>query len=74
MGLKILNLSKLYKKTKKKKTKAALNKVSFGVDRGSIFCLLGPNGAGKSSLLNIICGMQSRTEGIAEINNSLISE
>lgn len=69
IGLKVFEMSKIYQK---KKNKAALDRVSFGVDKKSIFCLLGPNGAGKSTLLNILCGMQSSTEGICEIENNLI--
>jgi len=35
----------------------ALQRVSFGVDRGEIVGLLGPNGAGKSTLLQLIGGL-----------------
>ncbi|AEE50326.1 ABC transporter ATP-binding protein [Haliscomenobacter hydrossis] len=46
--LDLQNVVKTYDK------KIAVNNVSFGVPRASIFGLLGPNGAGKTSLIRII--------------------
>jgi len=46
--LDLQNVVKTYDK------KVAVNNVSFGVPRASIFGLLGPNGAGKTSLIRII--------------------
>jgi ABC-2 type transport system ATP-binding protein len=47
--------------------KQALDRVSFDVDRGSIFGLLGPNGAGKSTIINILAGMVKKSSGHASI-------
>lgn len=47
----ILDLQHVVKTYEKK---IAVNDVSFGVPRASIFGLLGPNGAGKTSLIRII--------------------
>jgi ABC-type polysaccharide/polyol phosphate transport system ATPase subunit len=41
----------------------ALQKVSFGVRRGSTFGVVGENGSGKSTLLQIIAGTLTPTEG-----------
>ncbi len=41
----------------------ALKHVNLEIDRGEIFALLGPNGAGKTSLINIICGIVTPSEG-----------
>ena len=41
----------------------ALHDLSFGVQKGRIFCLLGPNGAGKSTAFDILTGRISRTSG-----------
>jgi len=42
---------------------AAVNNVSFGASKGSVFGLLGPNGAGKSTTINCISGLLSPTSG-----------
>ncbi|MFZ0397634.1 MAG: ATP-binding cassette domain-containing protein [Methyloceanibacter sp.] len=42
---------------------AALNDLSFDVDKGEIFGIAGPNGAGKSTLLNVCTGALAQTSG-----------
>jgi len=42
---------------------AAVNGISFEVDRGEIFGFLGPNGAGKSTTIRMLCGILSPTAG-----------
>ena len=37
-----------------KNTIAAVNDITYAVQKGEVFGLLGPNGAGKSSALNIM--------------------
>jgi ABC-type branched-subunit amino acid transport system ATPase component/ABC-type branched-subunit amino acid transport system permease subunit len=41
----------------------AVDKVSIEVQSGTVHALIGPNGAGKSSLLNLISGFYTPTEG-----------
>ena len=47
--------------------RAALSKVSFGVEEREIFGLLGPNGGGKSTLFRILATMMTPSEGRASI-------
>lgn len=42
----------------------AAQNVSFGVEPGTLFTLLGPNGAGKTSVLEVLAGIEMRTEGV----------
>ena len=41
----------------------ALDRVSFGVEKGAIHGFLGPNGAGKSTTINIVTGLIAPTSG-----------
>jgi putative spermidine/putrescine transport system ATP-binding protein len=49
--------------TKSYGTFKALHETSLGVKKGEFLTLLGPSGSGKTTLLNVICGMQSPTDG-----------
>jgi ABC-type multidrug transport system ATPase subunit len=45
----------------------AVDHVSFTVQKGSIFGFLGPNGSGKSTVIRMLCGILTPTEGTATI-------
>src|SRR4051795_585832 len=45
----------------------AVDHVSFKVAKGSIFGFLGPNGSGKSTVIRMLCGLLTPTEGSAKI-------
>ncbi len=62
MSIKATDVSKLYGK------QAALNHVSFEVERGQVVGLLGPNGAGKSTMMKILAGYIPPTSGEAFVN------
>ena len=68
MSISIKEISKYYGEQK------ALNKVSFTIEKGEIVGFLGPNGAGKSTLMKILTGYLSASEGVASVNNILLSE
>ncbi|MGE4648828.1 MAG: ATP-binding cassette domain-containing protein, partial [Arenicellales bacterium] len=42
---------------------AAIENLSFSVDKGETVGIIGPNGSGKSTLLEIICGTLTPTSG-----------
>jgi ABC-2 type transport system ATP-binding protein len=46
---------------------AAVDDVSFSIERGEIFGLLGPNGAGKSTTFKMMCGLLRPTSGDCSI-------
>jgi ABC-2 type transport system ATP-binding protein len=45
------------------KGQTAVNQVSIGVRRGTVYGLLGPNGAGKTTFLKMIAGLLKPTDG-----------
>ena len=59
--IEISNLVKMYG------NKAAVDDVSFTVNKGEIVGFLGPNGAGKSTTMNIITGYLSSTLGTVKV-------
>lgn len=46
----------------------ALDKLSFSVQPGEIFCLLGANGAGKSTTIKLFLGFLKPTSGYVEVD------
>ncbi|MBU6504087.1 MAG: branched-chain amino acid ABC transporter ATP-binding protein/permease [Betaproteobacteria bacterium] len=51
----------------------ALNQVDLAVARGSIHGLIGPNGSGKSTMMNVLTGIYTPTQGSVVFNGSTIS-
>jgi len=45
----------------------AVDRVSFAVEKRSIFGFLGPNGSGKTTVIRMLCGILEPTEGTARI-------
>jgi ABC-type multidrug transport system ATPase subunit len=45
----------------------AVDRVSFSVDKQSIFGFLGPNGSGKSTVIRMLCGILEPTAGVGRI-------
>jgi len=46
----------------------AVDKVSFSINTGEVFCLLGPNGSGKTTLFSILSTLNPQTEGTVIID------
>src|SRR6266700_2429975 len=48
---------------------SALDNVSLRIEKGQFCCLVGPSGCGKTTLLRIVAGLETHTEGRLEINH-----
>ncbi len=62
--MKVIEISHLFKNFE---TKIVLNDLSCYVENGEIFGLLGPSGAGKTTLIKILTGQLSPSNGTAEL-------
>ena len=60
--IRIQNIQKKYGKL------LAVDDVSLDLERGELFSLLGPSGCGKTTLLRILAGFETPTEGSVEID------
>lgn len=71
-AVKINNVSRLFFNTAGQPI-PAVNCVSLGVKKGSLFGFLGANGAGKTTLIKMITSMLPPSDGTIEINGKDIS-
>jgi ABC-2 type transport system ATP-binding protein len=53
--------------TKRFRDVLAVDHVNLQVAKGEIFGLLGPNGSGKTTIVRILCGLMTPTEGAATV-------
>ena len=51
----------------------ALDNISFSIDKGEFVVVVGPSGAGKSTILNILGGMDTPTQGELVVDKNNIS-
>ena len=72
-AVRIENVSRLFFNTEGKPI-PAVNCVSLGVKKGSIFGFLGANGAGKTTLISMITSMLPMSAGTIEINGKDITK
>ena len=59
---------------KKYSDHAAVDNLSFTLEKGHVLGFLGPNGAGKSTTMNIITGYLQATSGSVKVNGHDIEE
>ncbi|MHA1185390.1 MAG: ABC transporter ATP-binding protein [Candidatus Heimdallarchaeota archaeon] len=71
--LKAFDVSKIYNEGLPSMV-IALDKVSFGIEKGKIITIYGPSGSGKSSILNILGCMDSATSGSVLLDNIEITK
>lgn len=72
-AVRIENVSRLFFNTKKDPI-AAVNNVSLGVKKGSIFGFLGANGAGKTTLIKMITQLMPISNGSIEVDGMPIGD
>lgn len=74
--IKLINLTKIYKKVKKFRIKkhVAVNALSLGIKKGECFGLIGVNGAGKTTTFKMITGDIPITGGDVKINGYSVSK
>lgn len=70
--LSISNLRKVFTKGRGETELLAINDFSLEVKEGEFVCLLGPSGCGKTTLLRIVAGLDSETDGTILINGKRI--
>lgn len=73
MPIRIDNMTKTYKKGRKK-YKTAVDNLSLAVQEGEVFGFLGPNGAGKSTVIKVLMNFIRPSSGMAEINGEPASD
>ncbi|WP_142829719.1 ABC transporter ATP-binding protein [Planococcus soli] len=64
----VKNLSKVYGEGET--AVAALDDVSFSVNKGEFICIIGPSGSGKSTLLHLLGGVDQPTSGNVSIDQT----
>ena len=52
----------------------ALGNISFDVCDGEFVAIIGPSGCGKTSILSIIAGLLKPSEGVVELNGSVVEK
>lgn len=68
----IKNISKIYNKGNEDEV-SALKDVSIEIPQGEFVVIIGTNGSGKSTMLNLLLGTQTPTQGNIIINNNDIT-
>ena len=67
-GLELASVSKVYPNGHR-----AVNRVSLAIESGELLVLVGPSGCGKSSLLRMIAGLESVSEGEIRIGDRAVT-
>ncbi|MGA1329893.1 MAG: ABC transporter ATP-binding protein [Candidatus Nanopelagicales bacterium] len=69
----VSQLHKIYK-TRAGGSTHALADINFNVRKGEFISIVGPSGCGKTTLLNILAGLITKTEGSAKVSGQEVSK
>lgn len=72
-GVRLVNISKIYKDPKTGKDFAAVDNISLDIKPGSFVTLLGPSGCGKTTSLRMIAGFESPDKGEVYIGDDAVN-
>jgi len=70
--IQVRNLTKVFEKDEARVE--ALIDLNLDVYQGEFFCVIGPTGCGKTTMLRIIAGLESPTEGEVLLNNRRVTK
>jgi len=70
--IRIDSLSKVFHS--KRGNLVAIDRVSLGIPEGQFCCIVGPSGCGKTTLLNILAGLDTPSEGAVIVDNQAAPE
>lgn len=70
MSLVLRNVSKIFNTS----SLHTLRNINLGIQNGEFVCVIGPSGCGKTTLLNIIAGLETPTEGDVSLDGVRITE
>ena len=73
-GVRLTNLTKIYRDPKKGTDFAAVDDISIHIEPGSFVTLLGPSGCGKTTTLRMIAGFESPDKGEIYIGEEPVNE
>jgi NitT/TauT family transport system ATP-binding protein len=72
--IEVKDLSKTYPPRRNSPPVVALNKINLEIKRGEFVSLIGPSGCGKTTLLKMIAGLISKSEGSIRIAGNEVSK
>lgn len=62
--LQVQGLAKRFGKQKEDRAFTVFENVNFNIDKGEFVCIIGHSGCGKSTIMNILAGLDSPTDGV----------
>jgi ABC-type nitrate/sulfonate/bicarbonate transport system ATPase subunit len=66
-AISVRNLSKVFARDGGSQRHVAISDLNLSLRAGEFFCLLGPSGCGKTTLLHLVAGFETPTDGSVEV-------